>query len=155
MPEYGVLPAEAGQGLLPWPWARTRLEQSRNYWFSVVRPTGRPHATAVWGLWLDDVFYVSTGRISVKSRALAQNPACVVTTENAIEAVIVEGAAALVTAAQHLRRIDRAYVAKYGSSYPADSNVFGVTPHVVFGFIEHEPEFTGSATRWEFRNQEV
>jgi hypothetical protein len=67
--------------------------------------------------------------------------------------VSVEGTAALIGDARRLRRIARAYAAKYGSGYPSDSNVYAVTPQVVFGFIEHEPEFTGSATRWTFNSE--
>ncbi len=32
MPGYGILPADAGSGLLPWAWAVERLERSHNYW---------------------------------------------------------------------------------------------------------------------------
>jgi len=48
---------------------------------------------AVWGLWLDGAFYFSTAARSQKARNLSANPACVVTTESADEAVIVEGVA--------------------------------------------------------------
>ncbi|HXN58297.1 MAG TPA: hypothetical protein VN912_06910 [Candidatus Angelobacter sp.] len=32
MPGYGTLDAEHGTGLLPWSWARERLERSHDYW---------------------------------------------------------------------------------------------------------------------------
>ena len=56
----------------------------------------------VWGLWLDGAFLFSTGRKSRKARNLAENKKCVVCTELAQEAVIIEGKAGLADAA--LRR---------------------------------------------------
>jgi hypothetical protein len=56
MPEYGLLAAGQGQGLLPWDWAQQRLVASRNYWLATMRTAGRPHMTAVWGVWLENVF---------------------------------------------------------------------------------------------------
>lgn len=150
MPEYGLLDAGQGRGLLPWAWARERLERSHNYWVSTTRPDGRPHAAAVWGVWSNEAFYFSTGRLSRKARNLARDPNCVVCTENASEAVVVEGLAQTVDDSKVLQQVSRVYEAKYGSGYPGDSNVYTVQPRVAFGFIEAEAEFTGSATRWRF-----
>ena len=47
----------------------------------------------VWGLWQDGQFLFSTGSQSRKAPNLAQNAACIVCTEHANEAVIVEGSA--------------------------------------------------------------
>ena len=92
MPGYGL--PEDNKGLLPWKWAEQRLTKSHNYWISTVRPDGRPHTMVVWGLWLANAFYFSTGRDSRKSHNLKANPNCVVCNELAHEAVIVEGVAA-------------------------------------------------------------
>ena len=148
MPEYGLLDADQGRGLLPWAWAQERLEGSRNYWIATTRPDGRPHVTAVWGIWWENAFYFGSGRLARKARNLAQNASCVVCTENAAEAVIVEGSAQLVIDGQALKRLEQVYTAKYGPGYPSDSNFYAVRPKVVFGFIEDEAEFSGSATRW-------
>ena len=150
MPDYGLLDAGQGRGLLPWAWARERLERSHNYWVSTTRPDGRPHAVAVWGVWWNDAFYFSTGRLSRKTRNLERNPACVVCTENAAEAVVVEGAARLTSDPQRLEQIGRVYQAKYGSGYPDDASIYQVQPQVAFGFIETESKFNGGATRWRF-----
>ena len=37
MPEYGLLDADAGRGLLPWSWAIERLERARNFWLFTER----------------------------------------------------------------------------------------------------------------------
>ena len=73
MPGYGILDADSGRGLLPWSWAVERLSKSRNYWIASTWPDGRPHCVPVWGVWLDDGFYFSSGERSRKAR----NPACI------------------------------------------------------------------------------
>ncbi len=68
MPEYGLLDEKSGKGLLPWKWAQERLMKTPYYWVSTVRPDGRPHAMVVWGVWMKDVLYFSTGRKSRKAK---------------------------------------------------------------------------------------
>lgn len=149
MPGYGVLAATAGSGLLPWSWAEERLSVSRRYWLSTVCPDGRPHAMAVWAVWLDGAVRFSTGEHSRKARNLALDSRCVVTTEHAEEAVVVEGVAERIESRRDCECLERVYLEKYGSGYPSDSWLFAVRPRVAFGFIEREDEFCGSATRWE------
>jgi general stress protein 26 len=48
----------------------------------------------VWGIWWSDAFWFSTGRSTRKAKNLAANSHCVIATEKADEAVIVEGLAA-------------------------------------------------------------
>src|SRR5271168_1798159 len=94
MPGYG-LPA-GNKGLLPWSWAEQRLKKSHNYWITTVKTDGTdvaPHTMVVWGLWQNGRFLLSTGSKSRKARNLEQNSNCVVCTEHAHEAVIVEGEA--------------------------------------------------------------
>ncbi len=152
MPEYGLLAADQGQGLLPWRWAEERLEQSHNYWVSTTRSDGHPHATAVWGIWWENAFYFSSGRLTRKARNLAYQASCVVSTESASQAVIVEGIAQLIRDGKTLQIVGEVYREKYNSDYPSESNVYVVHPKVVFGFIEAEAEFSGSATRWIMMN---
>jgi hypothetical protein len=148
MPGYG-LPAGT-KGLLRWNWARERLVQSHNYWLSTVRPDGAPHTMIVWGVWLDGRFYFSTGRLSRKARNLAANRQCVVCTEQADEAVIVEGAASEVREAAARRKFLRVYEKKYDWDMSELENepVFALSPRVAFGLIEKDSLST--ATRWRF-----
>ena len=67
----------------------------------------------VWGVWLDDAFFFSTGRKSRKGQNLAANPACTVTNDDGEEAVIVEGMAIQVKDAAALERIAKTYKKKY------------------------------------------
>jgi hypothetical protein len=147
MPGYG--PGRSRRGLLAWKTAAVRLARSHNYWLVTARPDGRPHAMPIWGVWLVDRFYFSTGRRSRKARNLAADARCLVCTERADEAVIVEGHAREVTGAA-LAPIGRAYGRKYRPSSldPELGPVFEVRPRVVFGVFERT--FPRSATRWTF-----
>ena len=62
-----------------------------------IWPDGRPHVMPVWGIWVESVFYFSTGRESRKSKNLVANPRCVICTEKAEEAVVLQGSAEEVT----------------------------------------------------------
>jgi nitroimidazol reductase NimA-like FMN-containing flavoprotein (pyridoxamine 5'-phosphate oxidase superfamily) len=135
---------------LAWTAAADRLTRSHNYWLVTTRPDGRPHAMPVWGLWLDDRFYFSSGRRSRKTRNLAANPRCVVCTERADEAVIVEGTATPVTDATVLASLARPYRRKYRpwALDPDLGPIYEVRPRIVFGVFERT--FPRSATRWLF-----
>jgi len=154
MPGYGL--PSGNKGLLPWTWAEQRLKKSHNYWITTVRPDGSPHTMVVWGLWLEGRFLFSTGSKSRKAKNLARNPNCVVCTEHAHEAVIVEGIAEVAGVASR-----RKLLAKYKEKYKFDMSsmkddilamtepVFAVRPRTVFGLWERE--FIGKATRWKFQ----
>jgi len=153
MPGYGL--PEGNKGLLPWTWAEQRLKKSHNYWITTVKPDGSPHTMVVWGLWLDGRFLFSTGSKSRKAQNLAHNANCVVCTEHAHEAVIVEGVAEVADLAAR-----RKLLARYGKKYEWDMStmaddvlsmkepVFAVRPRVVFGLWEKE--FIEKSTRWKF-----
>src|SRR5215813_2984050 len=113
IPDYGILGADEGEGLLPWEWAAERLSVSHNYLVATTRPDGRPHVMPVWGLWLDGAFYFSTGRQSRKARNLGANPHCVVSTDRPDEAVILEGVAEEIADRAPLELFYQAYKEKY------------------------------------------
>jgi nitroimidazol reductase NimA-like FMN-containing flavoprotein (pyridoxamine 5'-phosphate oxidase superfamily) len=147
MPGYGILPADEGEGLLPFEWAEARLRDARNYWVATVGPDG-PHLMAVWGVWIDLQFVFSTGRKSRKARNLASNPRCVVAPEGAADEIVVEGAAREVAATD---AFVEAYREKYDFDVTSlDEPVFAVTPAKVIALIEVEEHFAGTATRWIF-----
>jgi hypothetical protein len=150
-PGYSLADAVGGEGLLPWSWAVERLAAAHNYWVASVRPDGRPHAMPVWGVWLDGALCFSTGAGSRKARNLAADPRCVVTTERADEAVIVEGAAEAFGGAAEIADFLAAYNAKYRWDMDASEAPFlRVRPRLAFGFIEHPGRFAATATRWRF-----
>lgn len=150
MPGYGLPAANEGSGLLPWKWAEGRISKSHNYWLATSGPNGKPHVMPVWGIWVDSVFYFSTGRDSRKARNLAENPHCVVCNEQAHEAVVVEGNAQEVTDTALLKRLSPYYHKKYKpwKLDPKLGPILAVRPRVVFGLCEKLT--LNSATRWNF-----
>ncbi len=148
MPGYGV-PADR-KGLLPWSWAKQRLARSHNYWIATTRPDGSPHVMVIWGLWMDEHFYFSTGREARKARNLAANPRCVVCNERADEAAVVEGVARILQDGATRKRFFRLYQRKYDFDMSGflDEPVWEVAP--VKAFALYEKGFPKRATRWQF-----
>lgn len=147
MPGYGL--PKGKKGLLPWKWAEDRLKKSHQYWIATSRPDGRPHVMVVWGLWQDGGFYFCTGGTSRKARNLAANPWCVIGSEQAEQAVIVEGRVRLVTDAARRKRFGRRYQKKYKMDMEGFTEpLYVVRPHVAFGLWERK--FVNTATRWKF-----
>lgn len=147
MPGYGL--TKSRKGLLPWKWAEDRLQKSHQYWIATTRPDGRPHVMVIWGLWLGNDFWFSTGRKSRKARNLTENPRCVVCSDNSAQAVIVEGAAGIVEDAPVLKKVFAAYQKKYKMDVSGMGEpVFRLRPEVAFGLFEKK--FGETATRWLF-----
>jgi pyridoxine/pyridoxamine 5'-phosphate oxidase len=154
MPGYGL--PEGSGGLMPWSWAEHRLERSHNYWLTTVRPDGRPHLMVIWGLWREGLFYFSTGSQSRKTRNLESNAHCVIGTEQAEEAVVVEGIAEKLCNVEQLRELLSLYQRKYDydmSTMQQDilelrEPFFAIRPSVAFG-IEEKTSLQ-NATRWQF-----
>ena len=147
MPGYGM--PRGTKGLLPWTWADQRLRRSHNYWMITVRPDAVPHAMPVWGIWVDNHFYFSTGARSRKARNLHSNPSCTICTERTAEAVIVEGRAAIVSDPSLLQRLAPVYSRKYKpwKLDPEMGPIFDVRPRVAFAMYEKRFK---DATRYRF-----
>ncbi len=154
MPGYGILGPKEGSGLLPWAWAEERLAVAHDYWVASVWPDGRPHVMPVWGTWFDTSLWFSSSRRSRKVRNLRHDPRCVVTTDNAIEPVVIEGVAVVVSdlsvIASFLDASNSKYATGYGIDFldPAVNSTIRVHPLWVFGL--DEGDFTGSPTSWRF-----
>ncbi len=147
IPGYGI--PEATDGILPWDWAEERLRDSHNIYLATVRPDGRPHLMPVWGVWFGGAFYFSTGAESRKARNLAANPNCVIATEDASEAVILEGLAAEETNKKTLAKFVRVYKEKYDWEMdPAAGGIYRIQPKKAFGFKEAAEDFAETSTRW-------
>jgi ribosomal protein L24E len=156
-PGYGF--PKGTKGLLPWSWAEQRLKKSHNYWITTVRtddsPQASPHTMVVWALWQDGQLLFSTGSKSRKARNLERNPKCVVCTEHAHEAIVVEGVAEIADVAARSKFL-RVYEKKYkfdmssmkGDILAMKEPVFAVRPLVVFALWEKH--FQTKSTRWKF-----
>ncbi len=157
MRDYGVDPATWSP--LPWSWAAERLVPNRNFWVVTATADGRPHALPVWGVWDDGEhrFAFSCSPNSRKARNLAANPQMVVTIDDTVEVVSVEGRATLVEDDARIGTwIDR-YLAKYRPIEPeldgefiASHALFELVPDRAIAVIERVPEFTTRPTRWVF-----
>ena len=80
---------------------------------------------------------------------LAKNPNCIVGTQNAAEAVILEGVAEMITDTAIRKKLEPPSLKKYGMSGGDGSEpLFRVAPKRIFGFIEKS--FPKTATRWTF-----
>ncbi len=162
MSGYGV-PTDTADAL-PWEWAQQRLVSNRNYWVVTASAAGRPHAMPVWGVWLPatDRFWFSCAPTARKARNIAENRQCVVTVDDTVECISVEGQARMVDAVLDANGIDSmvvAYLAKYWDdpsvhvemeNFLRSGTIIEFTPDRAFGVIEREEDFSRRATRWRW-----
>ena len=135
MPGYDMM-FKKGRKSPSWNWTETRFAKSHNYWFATTRPDGRPHVMPIWGVWLNNSFHFSTGPKSRKARNLAKNPNCLVCTEGAAEAIIMEGKAQKLSGTFG-REVKDVYEKKYKWKLNDQEGPFyTVKPRAVFGFVE-------------------
>ena len=146
----------------PWPDAVALLEQAGLFWVSTVRADGRPHVTPVVAVWMDGALYFTSGPGEQKSRNLAANRHCAVTTgcntwDEGFD-IVLHGEAVITRDLPLLRQVAGAFAAKYGSDWAfkvADdgtfrehgvSLVYQLNPAQALGFGKHP----FSHTRWDF-----
>jgi nitroimidazol reductase NimA-like FMN-containing flavoprotein (pyridoxamine 5'-phosphate oxidase superfamily) len=137
----------------PWADALRVLEQAELYWLTTVRTDGRPHVTPLIGVLADEVLHFCTGLEEQKGRNLEHNDRVAVTTGNNAWAkgldVVVEGRAVRIGDDDELRRLAKAWEAKYGSEWHWDvaegmfrhadgggAGVFRIEPAKVLAFAK-------------------
>ncbi|MGH2522181.1 MAG: pyridoxamine 5'-phosphate oxidase family protein [Anaerolineales bacterium] len=147
---YGV--PKSKTELLPWSHVAERMAQAQHYWICTVSPDGRPHATPVDGLWLDDQLYFGGSPQTRRQRNLAANPAVCVHLTGGADVVILHGEAHELRPPERALtlRLAQASVEKYGygptpEEYEANG-VYVFRPWVVFAWAQ----FPRDATRWRF-----
>ena len=145
----------------PWPDAAAHLEQAGLFWVSTVRADGRPHVTPVVAVWMDGALYFTSGPGEQKSRNLAANRHCAVTTgcntwDEGFDMVL-HGEAVITRDLPLLRDVADAFLAKYGSDWGfevADDGTFGGHGVLVYQLIPVQAVGFGkhpfSHTRWDF-----
>ena len=149
-PGYGM--PKHNKGLLPWSHVTERMTEAMRYWVCTVSPDGRPHATPVDGLWIDDQLYFGGSPKTRRNRNLAANPAVCIHLENAMNVIILHGDA------HELRAPDRPLALRLAESSlkkdgwgpkPEDFAAGGTyvfRPRVVLAW----KQFPKDATRWQF-----
>ncbi len=160
MTDYGV--PEELEGTLPWSWAEERLAESRNFWLVTADGNGRPHAMPVWGVWIpkSETYGFSCSPKARKVRNLAANDQVVVTNDDAVNVVSIEGRAKRIDDDRdRVTATGRAYQAKYAAEEGFDdvdgvieflgqNAAYEITPERAFGMIETPEEFGPCATKW-------
>ena len=152
---YDLLAADEGTGLMSWDDLSAKMRDALSYWLATTRPDGRPHVVPVWGVWLDETFYFSTGPTTVNARNLAANPAIAIHLESGEDAVILEGRAEPVSEPSLVGRINEVYVPKYDEDHPMQ-HFYALRTNVAFAWLcrgtgrSAERDFQGSPTRWRF-----
>ena len=74
-----------------WADIAARLAPARNYWLCTTMTDDAPHAAPVWGVVVDDQFYVYSERRTVKARNIDRDPRVVVHLESAEHVLIIHG----------------------------------------------------------------
>jgi hypothetical protein len=144
---YGFAKSPAA---LPWSHVAERLERAHNYWIATVRPSGRPHVTPVWGVWVEGALYIDGPPVAQWAKNIARNPSISVHLESGEDVVILEGVVEdLVTDAELGARIVTAWDGKYGRFHPqpATSGILRLRPRTARAWSDSTLE---DGTRWDF-----
>jgi nitroimidazol reductase NimA-like FMN-containing flavoprotein (pyridoxamine 5'-phosphate oxidase superfamily) len=154
MPDgYGV--PETDEGTLPWSHVVERMEASENYWIATTDPQGKPHATPVWGAWMDGTLYFDGSPQTKRGRNITQNPAVTVHLESATDLVILQGEAHEINGKGGLgERLAETITAKYRhKDYSPTSDtwdeggLYRLTIEKAFAWTD----FPKDVTRWKFK----
>lgn len=152
--DYGV--PQSDEQMLPWSHAQERLQASHHYWIDTVYPDNRPHATPIWGVWLDNKLYFDGSPETRRGKNLARNPHMVAHLESGSDVVIVEGQAQTLSSPPRslTERVAQAYRDKYaetGYAPEADQwdngGLYEMEPHKVLAWTS----FPTNCTRWHFQ----
>jgi hypothetical protein len=147
-PEYGF--PKSRKGLLPWSHATGKMREAQHYWICTVGAGGRPHATPIDGIWLDDRLYFGGSPATLWRRNLAANPAVCLHLESTVDVLTLRGDAREEPVDASLgQRLADASNQKYGyGQKPEDyvkSGVLVFRPRVVIGWTNLGKD----ATKWE------
>ena len=102
--------SEPGSTPTSWVVGLEQLRERDTYWLSTVRPYGRPHVTPLIAVWHVEALWFATGPEERKTKNLAENPSCVLTTgcsdlaDGALD-LMIEGRAEQVTDDAELEQI--------------------------------------------------
>lgn len=140
------------KGLLPWSHVQERMTNAQVYWITTSSPEGKPHATPIDGLWLDDALYFGGDPSTRRNRNLAVNSATSIHLEDGSNVVMLEGVSTplLADTPGLVQRLMDANEAKYGyrvpgKPYSTPDMYYVFRPRVAFAWTQ----FPSDVTRWE------
>ncbi len=152
--DYGI--PQSAEGLLPWSFVSEHMAKALHYWIATVGPHSHPHATPVWGMWLDDTFYFDGSPETRRGRNMAANPNVAVHLESASEVVILHGWVEQLRGVDHrplTLRLAPLYAEKYAAqNYHPDpkqwdgGGLYVLHPRSVLAWSK----FPDTVTRWVF-----
>jgi len=148
--DYGI-PTDK-KGLLPWTHVSERMGRAKHYWICTVSPDGRPHATPVDGLWVDNRLYFGGSAKTRRNRNIKANSAVTIHLDSGTDVVILHGNADELRAPDDalISRLIEASERKYGYAPRPEDFAAGGTyvfqPQTVFAW----KQFPNDATRWNF-----
>lgn len=156
---YGI--PQTDDGMLPWVWAEERLHSAPNFWFSTVRPDGRPHSSPVWAVWHEGRVYFDGSPETRRMKNIAANPNVSVHLESGNEVVILEGLAEAVSPPPPrdlAERLATRYAEKYhayGYAPSADQwdegGLYVMTPRIGLAWaLQSADEFGKTYTRYRW-----
>jgi hypothetical protein len=119
------LPASYGSAkgdFIRWEDVSLRLSNARNYWVVTVSPSGTPHARPLWGVWIDDRFYLEGNPTVTWARNVQYNAHAEIHLDNSDNVVTVNGTFTEVpdVGASLYARIIAEYDRKYDGYRPPD-----------------------------------
>ena len=97
-----------------WDEALRHFESARTFWLATVREDGSPHLMPLLAVCVEGEMYFCAGTGTRKSRNLARDPRCMLSSATEGLDLVVEGRAIPVADAAVLDRTARAYKEKYG-----------------------------------------
>jgi PPOX class probable F420-dependent enzyme len=142
IPDYGI--PDNTDGVLPWSFVVERMEKARNYWVSTTRPDGRPHATPVWGVWVEGRLIFGGGPDTRRAQNIAQNPQVSVHLESGDEVVIIEGTATEIHDKTEMDKADDVYEVKYNMRH--GPHMWELKPRIALAWTK----FPDNTTRFHF-----
>lgn len=108
--------AQSDKPALEWDWVEAQLQGAGTYWV-VPRSPGHPHPRPVWGVWQDNLLFLSIGT-PANARDLAADPRVTVHLDSGTDVVILEGS---VCGSSQEAEMVAAYDSKYDYQYDLDT----------------------------------
>ena len=142
--------ATGEDGMLEWNAVDAWLAAARIYWLGTASRDGEPHATPIWGAWVDGAVYFDGYYEKTRwGRNLAANPRLVVHIESGNQVVILKGVAEIVNLdPATFAGMTAAYTGKYHQPPATSEGVYRLRPQVAFAWDNEA--YTRTATRWHF-----
>ena len=141
--------------MLAWEFVEQRLTDASNYWVASIGPGGAPHVRPVDGVWVDGALCFGGSPETRWVRNLQHDRRISVHLPDDDEAIILEGNAELVSAADHplAAPSTRATRAKYPQYYSAEDEpsfrpFWMLRPETAYAWTLSG--FPQNMTRWQF-----